>query len=658
MADIRRLSFEQAVSATVIADVQISPNGRQIAYATTSASKEDEFPSMAIWLIDADGGTPRRLTTSDAADNTPRWSPDGTRIAFTSDRKERGKAQVYLMALDGGEAVRLTDAKGTVTAIQWSPDGTRLAYTAMSEEEEVEKKRKEERNDHKIIDDKPLRAGLFVIDVPDDAATLAAEELPEAKRISPEDLHVGVQAGRGFDWAPDGNAFAAVVTPNPKAHYGFSPDLVTFDLGGEVKTLDLNVEMKTLGNFEGLLATPAFSPDGSTIAFMGCEDTTPSFFALRTIPATGGESRVMVPKYEASFGGIQWLPDGGQVVTTVEQGERRTIGVVDPEAKTVKPFFDGPATPGTSTQFSLSSDGSKIAFVHTDATSYGDLYVAESGGKARKLTDLNPWLREVDFGEMREISWTAPDGATIQGLLILPVGYEEGVRYPTLLHIHGGPCSAWTITPFAGWHDWGQFMAQRGYAVLMPNPRGSSGRGSEFLCAIRNSYGESDWPDLISGVDYLIEQGIADPDQLVVGGWSGGGFLTNWTVTHTDRFKAAVSGAGVSNWVSFQGTADVRSVFDGYLGRVDEDPETHWRLSPIRYIQNATTPTLIVYGEQDDRVPPSQGYEMYEGLKSRSVETQLVLYPREPHGLQERKHQLDLLERVTDWYDRHLGRSS
>ncbi|MEX1158036.1 MAG: S9 family peptidase [Thermomicrobiales bacterium] len=648
MADTRMLSFEQAVSATVVADVQISPDGRQIAYVTTSASKEAELPSMAIWLADTDSGTSRRLTTSDAADNTPRWSPDGTRIAFISDRKERGKAQVYVLALAGGEAVRLTDAKGPVTAIQWSPEGRRLAFTAMSEEDEDEKKRKEERNDHKIIDDKPARAGLFVIDVPDDAAMLSTDALPEPKRVSPEDLHVGTQAGRGFDWAPDGNGFVAVVALTPKAHYGFAPDLVTFDLDGE---------MKILGTFEGLLATPAWSPDGSTIGFMGCEDVTPSFFALRTIPASGGESRVMVPKHEASFGGIQWLPDGGQVVTTVEQGERRTIGVVDPEQKTVKPLFDGPETPGSATLFSLSADGSRVAFVHSDATSYGDMYVARSGGSARKLTDLNPWLREADLGEIREIAWTAPDGLKIQGLLILPFGYQEGTRYPTLLHIHGGPCGAWTIRPFAGWHDWGQFMAQRGYAVLMPNPRGSSGRGSEFLCGITKCYGEPDWQDLMAGVDYLIDEGIADPDQLVVGGWSGGGFLTNWTVTHSDRFKAAVSGAGIANWVSFQGTADVRSVFDGYLGRVDEDPETHWRLSPIRSIQNATTPTLILYGESDDRVPPSQGFEMYEGLKSRGVETQLVLYPREPHGLQERKHMLDLLERVTGWYDRHLGRS-
>lgn len=344
------------------------------------------------------------------------------------------------------------------------------------------------------------------------------------------------------------------------------------------------------------------------------------------------------------------------MLSACEEGEREILRIIDPEARTATSAFDGFDGPGSVTQFSATRDGARIAFVFADPTSHGDVWVGDLHGTPRKLTDLNPWTRDYDFGETREISWTSFDGLRIQGLLVLPVGYEEGTRVPLLLHIHGGPCGAWKHHLYAGWHDWAQFLAQRGYAVLMPNPRGSSGRGADFLCGIVGCYGEPDWQDLMTGVDYVIEQGIADPEQLVVGGWSGGGFLTNWTVTHTDRFKAAVSGAGISNWVSFQGTADVRSVFDGYTGRVDEDPDAHWQLSPIRYIKNAVTPTLILYGEADIRVPPSQGFEMYEGLKSRGVETQLVLYPGEPHGIGGRKHQLDLLNRVVDWYDMHLGR--
>lgn len=647
MSDIRMLPFEVAVSATLITDIQISPDGGQVAYVTTEASKAGDFPSSTIWIVSAEGGPSRRLTTSEAADGAPRWSPDGASIAFLSDRLKRGTSQVYVVALSGGEAVRLTDQPGTVTDVGWSPDGRMLAFTSMDAETDEEKKRREEKDDAKVVDADVKRAALWVIDVPDDPRATTA--LPEPRRISPERLHVGSLTGRGFDWAPDGKGLAAVVTPHPKAHYLFAPDLVTFDLDGE---------MMRLGNFEGLGDRPQYGPDGSTIGFIGCEDRMPSLFALRTIPATGGESRVAIPGYEGSFGGFAWLPDGDRMLAMVEERQGHRLRVVDPESHTAEDALSLPAgsTGRATPNPSLARDGSRVAFARAIGNTLADVYVADLGGEPRKLTDLNPWVRDYDFGEMREVSWTSTDGMEIEGILILPVGYQEGERYPLLLHIHGGPCAAWNTHLYANWHDWGQFMAQRGYAVLMPNPRGSSGRGAKFLCEIVGCYGEPDWDDLITGVDAMIERGIADPDRLVVGGWSGGGFLTNWAITHSDRFKAAVSGAGISNWVSFQGTADVRGVFDAYLGSVVDDVEAHWRLSPIRTVGKVTTPTLILYGEADLRVPVSQGYELYEGLKTVGVETQLVAYPREPHAIGERKHQLDLLRRVVDWYDRRLGR--
>ncbi len=647
MIGIRMLPFEVAVTATMIADVQISPDGSQVAYVTTEMSKAGDFPASTIWIVSAEGGAPRRLTTSEAADGTPRWSPDGAWIAFLSDRLKRGTSQVYVVNLSGGEAVRLTGQPGAVTDVGWSPDGRMLAFTSMDAETDEERRRTEEKDDAKVVDADVKRAALWVVLVPDDPR--AETSLPEPRRVSPEGLHVGSQTGRGFDWAPDSRALAAAVAGNPTVDALFDPDLVVFDLVGE---------MRSLGRIEGLNDRPLYSPDGSTIGFIACEDRAPSFFSLRTIPAAGGESRVVLPGYEACFDGFAWLPDGDRMLAMVEDRQQQWLRVIDPEAGTAEDALVLPAgSTGRSTPNpSLSRDGSRAAFARAAGNTLADIYVADIGGEARRLTDLNPWVRDYDFGEMREVSWTAPDGMAIEGILILPVGYQEGERYPLLLHIHGGPCAAWHTHLFANWHDWGQFMAQRGYAVLMPNPRGSSGRGSRYLCEIVGCYGEPDWDDLIAGVDTMIERGIADPDRLVVGGWSGGGFLTNRTITHTNRFKAAVSGAGISNWVSFQGTADVRSVFDAYLGSVVNDVEAHWRLSPIRVIRNATTPTLILFGEADQRVPVSQGYELYEGLKAVGVETQLVAYPREPHVIGERKHQLDLLRRVIDWYDRHLGR--
>ena len=645
MSKIRMLDFETAITATHVADVQISPDGEQVLYVAAPLSAPEDGPQSSIWSVAVDGGAPHRLTTSEGVDGSPRWSPDGKSVAFLSDRKERGKMQLYLLNMAGGEAVRITDQEGGVVDTAWSPDGKKIAYTAMQGKSQEEKDREEAKDDVIVVDRDTKLGRLWIVEISEDPA--ASQEIPESRQISPDDVHIGTVGQRSFSWAPDSSGLAVVAAPSPKAHYTFAPELLTIDLDGNVNNL---------GKFEGLLAQPWYSPDGSTIAFMACEDKTPSFFSLRTIPAGGGESSVVLPGHEASFFNAAWLPDGDRLIALSEEGQQHHLRIIDTESRSASAAFSM-EQPGSIPAWHSTSDGSRIAFAFASQTSHSNVWVTDLEGTPRKLTDLNPWVNDYDWGEARELNWKSTDGMEIQGILILPVGYREGERYPLLLHIHGGPCAAWTHHLYANWHDWGQFMAQRGYAVLMPNPRGSSGRGSEFLCGIVNCYGEPDWDDLITGVDHVIEQGIADPDKLVVGGWSGGGFLTNWTVTHTDRFKAAVSGAGISNWVSFQGTADVRSVFDGYLGRVDEDPETHWRLSPIRYIQNASTPTLILYGESDIRVPPSQGHEMYEGLKSRGVETELVLYPREPHGIGERKHQLDLLNRVVEWYDKHLNKS-
>jgi dipeptidyl aminopeptidase/acylaminoacyl peptidase len=489
-----------------------------------------------------------------------------------------------------------------------------------------------------------------VLTVPNDLGASSTDALPEARRLSPEELHIGADGGGGFSWAPDGASLVAAASSSPKAHDTFAPELVIFPLDGE---------LQRLGRMEGMLSTPKFNPDGTTIAFVGAERVIPALFSLQTIPASGGEPKIVAPGYEGSFYAFEWLPDGDSIIAGVEIGQTHGFQVADLETGDLTSACGPFARPGAGANLlSVATNGERFAFTYADDLSYSDVYVADLDGAPRKLTDLNPWTREYEFGETREVRWASNDGLEIQGLLILPVGYQVGQPAPLLVHIHGGPCSAWTHRLHATWHNWGQFMAQRGYAIFLPNPRGSSGRGTEFLCGIVGCYGEPDWDDIMTGVDYLIEQGVADPEQLVVGGWSGGGFLTNWAITHTDRFKATVSGAGISNWVSFQGTADVRSVFDRYLGAVDQDVETHWRLSPIRSIADATTPTLILYGEADQRVPVSQGYELYEGLKSRNIETQLVAYPREPHGIGERKHQLDLLQRVVDWYDRHLGREA
>jgi dipeptidyl aminopeptidase/acylaminoacyl peptidase len=448
------LEFERAVTATLLADVQLSPDGEQVAYVTTPASREDLTSVMSIWLVDDAGGTPRRLTTSDGLDAQPRWSPDGKRIAFISDRKERGKPQLYVLDLAGGEAIRLTEQPGGEGAPQWSPDGTKLAMLVKDPETDEEKKRKEERDDAKVADASWKRNALYILDVPADAATLTA--LPEARRLSPEGLNIGADSGVGlsssYSWAPDSLGLVAIATPTPKADDGFHPDVVTFDLSGE---------MQTLGNYEGLWSRPIYRPDGSTIGFIACEDGAPAYFALSTIPATGGPAQAVLPGYAGSFHHFAWLPEGDRMLALVEEGQSHRLRIVDPEDHSAKLACDPTGRPGNSGGFfgvapSLSADGKRMAFVWGDATTHANVWVADVNGEAKQLTDLNPWIRDYTFGKVREISWSAPDGLEIQGLVILPVGYEEGTRYPALLHIHGGPMAAWTHRFFAGGHDWGQ----------------------------------------------------------------------------------------------------------------------------------------------------------------------------------------------------------
>jgi dienelactone hydrolase len=293
----------------------------------------------------------------------------------------------------------------------------------------------------------------------------------------------------------------------------------------------------------------------------------------------------------------------------------------------------------------MSADGRRVVFVRADDTSSTDVFVADVGGDARRLTDVNPWLRRQPLGEVREVRWTSFDGMQIEGMLVLPVGYEDGRRCPTVVSLHGG-FSLWGRGLYLHCEHWAQHLAQRGYAVLLPNPRGSAGRGSEFMRV--DPWGEPDGKDVLAGVDLLIELGIADPERLGVGGASYGGYLTNWLVAHTDRFRAAVSVCGVANWSSFQSTSDISDLF-GF------DPDSAWEHSPLRMIEDVRTPTLILSGADDQRVPPSQGQELHAALELRGIETELMLYPREGHLIVEREHQIDLLQRVTAWFDRHLG---
>lgn len=640
------MDLNKVVAATLVVDVQISPDGAQVAYMTVPASRDGEHATSQIWLVPATGGPARRIVRSAGLDAFPRWSPDGRRLAFISDRRQRGIPQLYVLDLTGGEAQRLTDLESGVGGLAWSPDGERIAFLAAPAREEAGAEG-EAADDPLVVDARRPYQSLWVVDVPADPRS--TRERPAARQIGPQDTHVGsIQGTNAYGWAPDGQSLVAHLSPLDEL-----PDPALGWLG----TITLDGEVSYWRRADTVLGPLRYSPDGQRILFNAADGTTASPYALQTIPAAGGEARLCAPGFEGSFLAYDWLPDG-RVIAGANIRQRAEFVIVDPESGSVEPAFEPIDRPATGPYLlSLSADRRRAAFIRITNHSYGDVYVAEVGQEPRRLTDLNPWLRDFRLGEAREVAWTSGGSVEIQGMLILPVGYQPGTRYPTLVQIHGGPSETWGHAPHASWSQWGQMMAQRGYAVLIPNYRGSSGRGSEFLRLIVGRGGELEYEDLMSGVDWLIEEGISDPEQLVIGGWSYGGFMTAWTVTQTQRFKAAVVGAGITNRISHRGTSDLPSIDDDYFGNFGADTATRWRHSPMRCVGDARTPTLILHGERDARIRVSQAYEFYEGLKSNSTETQMVVYPREGHFISERAHQLELMERVAGWFDRHLGRA-
>jgi dipeptidyl aminopeptidase/acylaminoacyl peptidase len=309
--------------------------------------------------------------------------------------------------------------------------------------------------------------------------------------------------------------------------------------------------------------------------------------------------------------------------------------------------------------FSVSRDGSKVAMLKGERNRPPDVWAKELGflGKRRSLTDLNPWIDDREIGETSVVEWESRDGTRIEGVLYLPPGYQKGTRYPAVISVHGGPQWAWWLGWHGTWHEWALALSCRGFVVLLPNPRGSLGYGVGFARANFDDLGGGDYEDIAAGADYLLREGIADEKRLGICGWSYGGAMTAWAITQTDRFRAAVVGAGVTNLYSFHGTTDITPTFLAkYLREVPYlRPEAYRSHSAVQFVKNAGTPTLVLHGEEDTRVPVGQAYEFYHGLVQTGCRADLVVYPREGHGFSEIRHQIDVVDRIVGWFELYLG---
>jgi dipeptidyl aminopeptidase/acylaminoacyl peptidase len=617
-------------SLSVASDPQISPDGRWIAYVRRSNDIMTDRARSTIWLIDAASGDQRPLVATSGNHMSPRWSPDGKRLAYVSTA-EGGAPQLFVRWMDTGQSARITGLPDSPQGINWSPDGRRIAYLMTVPDDGTKlgspppkPEGAEWAKPLEIYDKatyrtdgggyvKPGYDHIFIVD---------------ALGGAPRQLTFGAYHDGPPEWTSDGRAILFSATR--KADW----EMIAND--SEVYRLDIDSgAVRPLTDRRGPDNAPTVSPDGRLVAYVGFDDHKKGFEQadLYVMNADGSGSRRIAPNLDRSIDQLDWSADGRSIVAAYEEDGSVVVsrigldGRVTPIARDVGGgSLDRPYAGGG---FSLARNGT-IAYTIDSATRPADVAVS-AGGKTRQLTRLNELpLSGKSLGTLRTLSVKAPDGSPVPSWILLPPGYQDGQRVPTILEIHGGPYASY------GPHfstDY-QLYAASGYAVLYTNPRGSTGYGQAFADGIEKTYPDSNTADLLAAVDAAVASGIADPDNLFVTGGSGGGILTAWLIGKTDRFKAAASQKPVINWTSMALTSDGIQFFGPYwMGAQPwENYQSYWARSPLSLMANVKTPTLVVVGAEDYRTPVSEAEQLYSALKLRGVPTMLVKVPNASHG--------------------------
>ena len=634
-------SPEQCLQLKNITAVRVSPDGQKVLYTVREAIMSDDRSEYVnqVFMCNTDGSNVVQLTRGDKNSANPKWSPDGTWIAYTSNRDT--KNNLYILPISGGEAEKITDVKTGVGNFEWSPDGNAIAYTVNDATSDAEEKNKKGKNDWYYFDEDYKQSRLVI--------TWLYEKDTAGKRkltnLTKENRNV-----ISFDWSPDSKTIVYSHGKTPLANDGVYSDISMIEVNtGKVKP----VAATNAG--EG---SPIFSPDGKWIAYVCSED--PVVWAgksfVNLVPTNGGAIKTLAATPNDQTQLIGWSPDGKSVYVGENNKTLYSIYRVSTEGKDMSEWNKG--TSDLMGLPTLNERGTHWGFVLQNPAMPGEAYISNATSYSpTRITNIYADIVTRPMPKSEVIRWKSFDGKEIEGILTYPLNYEAGKKYPLILNVHGGPAGVFTQNFIAG--NQGTYpiaaLAEKGIFVLRPNPRGSTGYGVEFRTSNQRDWGGADYKDLMAGVDHVIKAGFADPERLGVMGWSYGGFMSSWIVGHTTRFKAASIGAPVVNLISQDGTSDISEFLHSYNKKYYwEDFDTYTLQSPLRYVGNVKTPVMLQHGEADERVPLSQSKEFYLALKRRGIPAKLLVLPRQPHGPTEPKMNLKVMQTNVEWFVQHL----
>jgi dipeptidyl aminopeptidase/acylaminoacyl peptidase len=626
---------EQLGKTVLCADVAVSPDGKYVAWVQSTAAST----SKQTYLREISGNTPTRLVslpiTAERTDFDPAWSPDSQTLTFLSSAGEQQQRQLWTVNADGSDPQKLTNLHGYAGRPRWSHDGKQIAFLYI-----------EGAGGGGPLMAAPRTTG--VIDTAIHNQRIAVVEIASGKlrQVSPAEIHV-----YDYDWSPDDEMFVATAAPGPGDNNWWIAKIYAVDIAtGEAKSIykpSLQV------------AVARWSPDGKSIAFVEGLMSDEGFHGgdLFTMSADGRDVQNRTQGRKASVNSFFWLaPDRILLIEYVGGGGAISeLNLSDNSTRTLWKGAEGIHAFGNFPDFSISKDGNIAAAELGTYNSPPEIF-AGPPGEWRQLTNNNIALR-ANWGKAESVEWTN-EGFTVQGWLIPPAKIEAGKKYPMVMLIHGGPSSVTTSewpASFGMSRAIVAALSTRGYYVLLPNPRGSYGQGEEFTRANVKDFGHGDLRDNLAGIDAVVKKYPIDAARLGVTGWSYGGFMTMWTVTQTERFRAAVAGAGIANWQSYYGQNLIDQWMIPFFGAsIYDDPGIYEKSSPIRFIKNVKTPTLVIVGEHDAECPASQSYEFWHALKTLDVPTKLIVYPGEGHLFIDPKNQIDRLEQTVAWFDKYL----